>query len=60
MLVTPVVHLCDLSSTRAAAAGGRVRLERGAAVHSGLPAGRQRPVHSTAQPHRHQPHLRQQ
>lgn len=61
VILTPVcVCVCDLSAARAAAAGGRVRLERGSTVHPGVPAGRERPVHPPAQPHRHQPHLRQQ
>ncbi len=49
--------MCDHSATRAAAADGGVRLERGSSVHSGFPAGREWPLHPTTQAHRHQPHL---
>ena len=52
--------VCDLSATRAAAADGGVRLERGPPVYPGFPTGRERPIHPAAQSHRHKPHLRQQ
>lgn len=51
---------CVLSATWAAAADGGVRPQRGPPVHPGFPAGRERPVHASPQPHRHQPDLRQQ
>lgn len=54
------VCVCDLSATRAAAADGGVRLERGPPVYPGFPTGRERPIHPAAQSHRHKPHLRQQ
>lgn len=54
------VCMYDLSATRAAAADRGVWLERGSPVHPGFPAGREWPLHPTAQTGHHQPHLRQQ